>query len=109
MQTPILAEVTHALQFFSAVVSIIGQERLEEPAARRNVEVARRVVSQLQRMTMAAISVLIGVLIIVIVGAICFWAIDRFATDGRLANLLKLLVVLVCLGAIVQRLLTLTY
>jgi len=58
---------------------------------------------------MAAISILIGVLIIVIVGAICFWAIDRFATDGRLANLLKLLVVLVCLGAIVQRLLTLTY
>ena len=56
-----------------------------------------------------AISVLIGVLIILIVGAICFWAIDRFATDGRLANLLKLLVVLVCLGAIVQRLLTLTY
>ena len=51
----------------------------------------------------------IGVLIIVVVGAICFWAIDRFAPDGRLANLLKLLVVLVCLGAIVQRLLVLTY
>ena len=33
----------------------------------------------------------------------------QFATDGRLANLLKLLVVLVCLGAIVQRLLVLTY
>jgi hypothetical protein len=58
---------------------------------------------------MAAISVLIGVLIIVVVGAICFWVIDRFAPDGRLANLLKLLVVLVCLGAIVQRLLVLTY
>ena len=55
------------------------------------------------------ISVLIGVLIIVVVGAICFWAIDKFATDGRLANLLKLLVVLVCLGAIVQRLMVLTY
>jgi len=41
------------------------------------------------------ISVLIGVLIIVVVGAICFWAIDKFATDNRLANLLKLLVVLV--------------
>ncbi len=51
------------------------------------------------------ISVLIGVLIIVVVGAICFWAIDKFATDSRLANLLKLLVVLVCLGAIVQRVL----
>ncbi|QQN62112.1 hypothetical protein JIR23_21165 [Bradyrhizobium diazoefficiens] len=58
---------------------------------------------------MAAISVLIGVLVIAVVGAICFWAIDRFATDRRLANLLKLLVVLVCLGAIVQRLLALTY
>ena len=58
---------------------------------------------------MAIISVLIGVLIIVVVGAICLWAIDRFAPDGRLANLLKLLVVLVCLGAIVQRLLVLTY
>ncbi len=58
---------------------------------------------------MAIIPVLIGVLIIVVVGAICFWAIDRFAQDGRLANLLKLLVVLVCLGAIVQRLLILTY
>ncbi|MFB9267503.1 hypothetical protein ACFFWD_30900 [Bradyrhizobium erythrophlei] len=58
---------------------------------------------------MSIISVLIGVLIIVVVGAICFWAIDKFATDGRLANLLKLLVVLVCLGAIVQRLLVLTY
>ena len=29
------------------------------------------------------ISVLIGVLIIVVVGAICFWAIDKFATDSR--------------------------
>jgi hypothetical protein len=27
---------------------------------------------------------LIGVLIIVVVGAICFWAIDKFATDSRL-------------------------
>ena len=55
------------------------------------------------------ISVLIGVLIIVVGGAICFWAIDKFATDSRLANLLKLLVVLVCLGAILQRVLPLTY
>jgi len=38
---------------------------------------------------MGLISVLIGVLVIVVVGAICFWAIDKFATDGRLANLLK--------------------
>ena len=55
------------------------------------------------------ISVLIGVLIIVVVGAICFWAIDKFATDSRLANLLKLLVVLVCLGAILQRVLPLAH
>ena len=59
---------------------------------------------------MGAISVLIGVLIIVVAGAICFWVIDRFAPgDARLKQLLKLLVVLVCLGAIVQRLLALTY
>ena len=55
------------------------------------------------------ISVLIGILIVLVVGAICFWAIDKFATDSRLANLLKLLVVLVCLGAIVQRVMLLTY
>ena len=48
------------------------------------------------------ISALIGVLIIVVIGAICFWAIDRFANDRRLAQLLKLLVVLICLGAILQ-------
>ena len=51
--------------------------------------------------------VLIGVLIICVVGAICFWAIDKFVNDGRLRNLLKLLVVLVCLGAILQRVLPL--
>ena len=53
------------------------------------------------------ISALIGVLIIIVIGAICFWAIDRFATDRRLAQLLKLLVVLICLGAILQRILPL--
>ena len=58
---------------------------------------------------MSLVSVLIGILIIVVVGAICFWAIDRFAPEKRLANLLRLLVVLICLGAIVQRLLILTY
>jgi len=31
--------------------------------------------------------------------------IDRFVRDGRLANLLKLLVVLICLISILQRLL----
>ena len=48
---------------------------------------------------------LINVLIIVIIGAICFYLIDRFVRDGRLANLLKILVALICLAAIVQRLL----
>lgn len=52
--------------------------------------------------------VLISVLTTVVVGAICFWAIDKFATDRRLANLLKLLVVLICLGAILQRILPMT-
>jgi uncharacterized membrane protein len=45
--------------------------------------------------------------VIVVVGAICFWAIDKFANDHRLAQLLKLLVVLICLGAILQRMLPL--
>jgi uncharacterized membrane protein YvlD (DUF360 family) len=53
------------------------------------------------------LSVLISVLIVIVVGAICFWAIDKFVRDGRLANLLKLLVVLICLGAILQRVLPL--
>lgn len=53
------------------------------------------------------LSVLIGILIICVVGAICFWAIEKFVNDSRLANLLKLLVVLVCLGAILQRVLPL--
>ncbi len=53
------------------------------------------------------LSVLIGVLIICIVGALCFWIIDKFVSDGRLANLLKLLVILVCLAAILQRVLPL--
>lgn len=53
------------------------------------------------------LSVLISVLIICIVGAICFWAIEKFVNDSRLANLLKLLVVLICLAAILQRVLPL--
>ena len=53
------------------------------------------------------ISALIGALSIIVVGAICFWVIDRFGTDRRLANLLKLLVVLICLSAIFQRVLPL--
>jgi len=53
------------------------------------------------------LSALIGVLIICVVGAICFWAIDRFVNETRLANLLKLLVVLICVVAILQRVLPL--
>lgn len=53
------------------------------------------------------LSLLIGILIICIVGAICFWAIDKFVNDSRLANLLKMLVVLICLAAILQRVLPL--
>jgi hypothetical protein len=48
---------------------------------------------------------LLNVLITVVVGAICFYLIDRFVRDGRLANLLKLLVALICIVAILQRLL----
>ncbi|MGA7974554.1 MAG: hypothetical protein WCA36_17295 [Pseudolabrys sp.] len=53
------------------------------------------------------ISILIGILIICVIGAICFWAIDKFVNESRLASLLKLLVVLVCLAAILQRVLPL--
>ena len=53
------------------------------------------------------LTLVIGILIIVVVGAILFWVIDKFSPDARLTQLLKLLVVLVCLGAIVARLLPL--
>jgi len=49
--------------------------------------------------------VLINILVIIVVGAILFYLIDRFVRDGRLAILLKILVALVCLAAILQRLL----
>jgi hypothetical protein len=49
--------------------------------------------------------VLINILIIVVIGAICFYAIDRFVRDRRLGNLLKILVALICIAAILQRLL----
>jgi uncharacterized membrane protein YvlD (DUF360 family) len=51
------------------------------------------------------ILVLIHILITVVVGAIVFWVIDRYVRDRRLANLLKILVVLVCLASILSRLL----
>lgn len=48
---------------------------------------------------------LINVLIVVVVGAICFYLIDRFVRDRRLASLLKILVVLICALRILQMLL----
>jgi hypothetical protein len=51
--------------------------------------------------------VLINVLIICVVGAVLFWVIEKFVSDGRLVNLLKILVVLICLVAILQRVLPL--
>jgi uncharacterized membrane protein YvlD (DUF360 family) len=51
------------------------------------------------------LTLIIGILIIIVIGAILFWVIDKFCPDARLGKLLKLLVVLVCLGAILARLL----
>jgi uncharacterized membrane protein YvlD (DUF360 family) len=51
------------------------------------------------------ILVLFHALITIVVGAIVFWFIDRYIRDRRLKNLLKLLVVLICLVAILERLL----
>jgi hypothetical protein len=47
---------------------------------------------------------LINVLIIIVIGAICFYLIDRFVRDRRLGNLLKILVVLICIAEILRRL-----
>ena len=49
------------------------------------------------------ISLVIGILVTIVLGAILFWVIDRFCPDARLAQLLKLLVILICLGSIVDR------
>jgi uncharacterized membrane protein YvlD (DUF360 family) len=49
--------------------------------------------------------VLINVLVIIVVGAILFWVIDKFVRDSRLSNLLKILVALLCAAAILQRVL----
>jgi uncharacterized membrane protein YvlD (DUF360 family) len=51
------------------------------------------------------IIVLLNILIIAVVGAIAFWLIDKYVRDRRLSNLLRILVVLVCIVAILQRLL----
>jgi len=50
--------------------------------------------------------VLINVLIIVVVGVICFSLIDWFIRGKQLRNLLKILLALICLAAIVQQVLS---
>jgi uncharacterized membrane protein YvlD (DUF360 family) len=50
------------------------------------------------------LTLVIGILITVVIGAILFWVIDKFTPEARLAQLLKLLVVLLCLASIVSRL-----
>jgi uncharacterized membrane protein YvlD (DUF360 family) len=50
------------------------------------------------------LTLLIGILITIVIGAILFWIIDKFCPEARLAQLLKLLVVLLCLASIVSRL-----
>jgi hypothetical protein len=51
--------------------------------------------------------VLIHVLITIVIAAIVFWIIDKYVRDRRLSNLLKILVILICLAAILQRVLPL--
>jgi hypothetical protein len=53
----------------------------------------------------AMLMVLINIVIVIVVGAILFYLIDKYVRDGRLGNLLKILVALICLAAILQRLL----
>ena len=43
--------------------------------------------------------VLINIVIVIVVGAILFYLIDKYVRDGRLGNLLKILVALICLAA----------
>jgi hypothetical protein len=79
--------------------------KLEDSASMPHLEVFSDALTE--KRWIAMLSALIGVLIIVVIGAICFWAIDKFATDRRLAQLLRLLVVLICIAAILQRVLPL--
>jgi hypothetical protein len=51
------------------------------------------------------LTALIHILIIVVIGAIGFWAIDKFVRDRRLGQLLRLLVLLICALAILRDLL----
>ncbi len=51
--------------------------------------------------------VLIHILITIVIAAIVFWIIDKYVRDRRLSNLLKLLVILICIAAILPRVLAL--
>ena len=53
------------------------------------------------------ISLVIGILVTIVLGAIFVLGHRPICTDARLAQLLKLLVILICLGSIVNRLLPL--
>jgi len=45
--------------------------------------------------------------ITIVIAAIVFWIIEKYVRDRRLSNLLKILVILICPAAILQRLLLL--
>ena len=49
--------------------------------------------------------VIINVLIIVVVGVICFSLLDWFVRGKQIGNLLKIIVALICMAAIVERVL----
>jgi hypothetical protein len=49
--------------------------------------------------------VLVNIAIVIVVGAILFYAIDKYVRDKRLAGLLKILVALICIVDILRRLL----
>jgi hypothetical protein len=50
------------------------------------------------------LTLVIGILMIVAIGALLFWIIEKFVTDAKLAMILRFIVILFCVGAIVQRL-----
>jgi hypothetical protein len=47
---------------------------------------------------------LAGILAILALGAILFWVIGKYVSNARLADILKLLVGMICFGAILSRL-----
>jgi hypothetical protein len=49
--------------------------------------------------------VLVNIAIVIVVGAILFYLIDKYVRDKRLAGLFKILVALICIVDILRRLL----